>query len=191
MSTWKEEEVEDKLSTLYSKLLCAIRNGLDHFLSLAPKSCGQQLLRKGGSSNAAKLAVETYFDCLLYGITNNYKKKVKWLLVSVVFCYLNSFDAERIWASFAIWKWDTFSDHHSKLGVEFKLLFLLKTEHEFVKFSNASGFWVPVFWNLNTVFIRKPDRSRFEWSSLGRFLGPTFGRLDWTVFIYIYIYLTV
>jgi hypothetical protein len=39
----------------------------------------------------------------------------------------------------------------------------------------------------NTVYIRKPDRPAFEWSSLGHFLGPAIECLDWTV-IYIYIY---
>jgi hypothetical protein len=68
VETWSKEnsvEVDEKLSKFYSKLLSAVKNGLDHFLSLAPKSSGQQLLRKGGSSNAAKLAIETYFDCVL------------------------------------------------------------------------------------------------------------------------------
>jgi hypothetical protein len=37
----------------------------------------------------------------------------------------------------------------------------------------------------NTVYIRKPDRPAFEWSSLGHFLGPAIEWLDWTV-LYIY-----
>ncbi len=68
VETWSKDnavDVDEKLSKFYSKLLSAVKNGLDHFLSLAPKSSGQQLLRKGGSSNAAKLAIETYFDCVL------------------------------------------------------------------------------------------------------------------------------
>ena len=76
VSTWKEEDLDAKLSAFYSKLLNAVHHGLEHFLSLAPKSSGQQLLRKGGSSNAAKMAVETYFDCVLFGITSDYRHPV-------------------------------------------------------------------------------------------------------------------
>jgi hypothetical protein len=47
---------------------------------------------------------------------------------------------------------------------------------------------------IYTVYIRKPDRPSFEWSSLGQFLGPSFeckkqdGRFSLDLCIYLYTY---
>lgn len=79
-----DSETDDKLSKFYSKLLTGVHVGLQYFLSLAPKATGQQLLRKGGSSQNARLAVQTFFDCVLFAVTNYPRPKVSEIIESKV-----------------------------------------------------------------------------------------------------------
>jgi hypothetical protein len=71
-----DTDADDKLTSFYLKLLSAVYDGLQHFLSLAPKLTGQQLLRKGGTTGSAKLAAEAYFDCVLFSVTSYRRQKV-------------------------------------------------------------------------------------------------------------------
>ena len=79
-----DSDASQRLSKFYSKLLSAVQQGLQHFLSLAPKLSGQQLMRKGGSSTSAKLAAEAYFDIVLFSVTTHQQREVDDLVGSKV-----------------------------------------------------------------------------------------------------------